>query len=158
MKSFRLMCAYTVEASLLMPMILTVIVLVIYLTFFLHDRAILQSAAYTACLRGSQLINGEDVYVNVEKWGKELIKDRLIATGDVETQIEIKGDRITVAYDGALRIPAGTLLCKALNGGRDMIDVRAQSQADCVNPIGFIRKCRIVENILGSTGDDEKKE
>ncbi len=153
LKKYRFKGSYTVEASFLLPMILTVIVLIIYLAFFLHDRQVLYSAAYTSALRGSQLINGEDIYSQVEKSAGELIKNRLIGTGGLRTDIEINSDRITVAYDGSMRIPAGALLCRYLNGGKEVLDVRAKAESKCVNPAGFIRKCRIVENMAKKVKD-----
>ena len=155
MKKLRLKGSYTVEASFLMPMILTVIVLIIYLAFFLHDRALLQSAAYTSCLRGSQMTEGEDVYAQVEKSSRELIRNRLLATGSVETDIEIGSDRISVSYRGMLKIPAGTLLSRLIAPGRENIQVCADATADCFNPVGFVRKCRILESwgsALGNAG------
>lgn len=140
--------SYTIEASFLLPMILTVIVLLLYMGFFLHDRAILNSAAYTSALRGSQLISGEDIYSEIEKSSKKLIENRLLATRSVATDIEIKGSSITVSYQGDIRIPAGALLCKYLNNGRREIEVKAMASAKCQNAVKFIRQCRVVGNIV----------
>lgn len=140
--------SYTIEASFLLPMILTVIVLIIYLSFFLHDRAILNCAAYTSSLRGSQLINGEDVYAQVEKCSKSLIENRLLCTENVNTDIVIQGSDIQVSYAGIIRIPAGALLCKYLNNGRTEIEVKASAHAACQNAVKFIRQCRVVGNII----------
>ena len=50
--------SYTVEASLLMGMILSVLVSVIYIGFWYHDKSFLQSAAYeTAC---AAILHGEE--------------------------------------------------------------------------------------------------
>ncbi|MBR6329926.1 MAG: pilus assembly protein [Lachnospiraceae bacterium] len=145
MKKYRLKGSYTVEASFLMPMILTVIVVIIYLSFFLHDRAVLSSAAYTAALRGSQLINGEDVYARVEKNAAALRENRMLGTKNIQTDIQIGSSQITVSYSGELRIPAGTLLCRYLTGGKDHLSVEVSAKADRLDPVGFVRKCRIVE-------------
>ncbi len=145
-KGIWLKGSYTVEASFLLPMILTVIVLIIYLSFFLHDRAVLQSAAYTAALRGSQMISGEKVFSEVEKSAKQLIDDRLIGTDEVLTTIDVSGDDVKVSYKGILKIPAGSLLCGYLAGNPKGIDVYAESQARRQNAVKLIRRCRIIEN------------
>ena len=45
--------SYTLEASVLMGIILSVLVAVIYLGFWYHDKSFLQSAAYEAvCVAG----------------------------------------------------------------------------------------------------------
>ena len=144
-KKLTLKGSYTIEASFLMPMILTVIVIIIYLTFFLHDRTVLNSVAYTAAMRGSQLTSGEDVYAVVEDSGKKLIKNRLLATKNVTTDVSVQKNKISVSYRGVLKIPAGTLLCRYLTNGRDSLEVNAQAQADCINPVSLVRKMRVVE-------------
>ncbi len=157
-KKLSLKGSYTIEASFLMPMILTVIVMIIYLTFFLHDRTIMYSAAYTAAMRGSQLNSGEDVYTQVEESGKKLIENRLLATRDVTTDVTVQKDRIKVSYTGTMKIPAGTLLCRYLINGRDSLEINASAQADCVNPVSLVRKIRIVEgyskDLSGLSGEN----
>ena len=158
LRKYRFKGSYTVEASFLLPMILTVIILIIYMAFFLHDRQVLYSAAYTSALRGSQLINGEDIYSQVEKSARELIKNRLLGTDGLRTDIEIGSDKIVVSYDGILRIPAGALLCRYLNGGKDTLSVKARAESKCVNPVSFVRKCRIVENMAKKIKDIDGNE
>lgn len=137
--------SYTVEASFLLPMILTVIVLIIYMSFFLHDRAVLQSAAYTSALRGSQMISGEKVFSEVENSAKKLIANRLIGTDDVQTTIDISGDDVKVSYKGIMEIPAGALLCSYLAGNPKGLEVKAESNARRQNAVKLIRRCRIIE-------------
>ncbi len=43
----------TVEASLLMPMVLCLFVILIYVSFYLYDRCVFQQDAYILCLRES---------------------------------------------------------------------------------------------------------
>ena len=38
----RLKASYTIEASLIFPFIMGVIVFIIYISFFLHDRAVMK--------------------------------------------------------------------------------------------------------------------
>jgi len=137
--------SYTVEASFLLPVILSVIVLVIYLSFYLHDRAVLSSAAYTAALRGSQMKEGSDIAGDVTKQAEELIRNRLLGTTEVETRVESNGSSIVVSYGGTVRIPGGALLCKYLTGGKDYIPVQASAKAATSDAVSFIRRIRVLK-------------
>lgn len=139
--------SYTIEASFLLPMILTVIVVIIYLGFYLHDRAVLNCAAYTSALRGSQMINGEDIYSEVEKCTHKLIENRLIGTDEPQVEILLEGDDITVNYIGKLIIPVGSLISSYLTNEQNEILVKATGTAKMQNAVGFIRKCRIISGI-----------
>lgn len=137
---------YTIEAALLLPMILTVIVLIIYWAYYLHDREILSSAAYTASLRGSQMINGENIEEELNKICLDLYKDRLLATTNVNYEISRTSKEIIVEYSGNIKIPGGTLLCRYLSGGKDCIEVNAIGKAQINDAVKFIRECRFIEN------------
>ena len=45
--------SFTIEAALLMPLVLMILIGVLYLDFFVHDRAYLTAAAYEAAVSGS---------------------------------------------------------------------------------------------------------
>ena len=44
--------SFTIEAALLMPLVLMILIGVLYLDFFVHDRAYLTAAAYEAAVSG----------------------------------------------------------------------------------------------------------
>lgn len=145
----KLKGSYTIEASFLLPMILTIIVMIMYIAFILHDREILASAAYTSALRGSQVLEKNDTFSTVQKHSFDLIKDRLIITQNITTDIEIDGDKIIVRYDGDINIPKGVILVPELfKAGNNSIKVKAYGEAKRQDSIKFIRNCRIIENAL----------
>ena len=140
--------SYTIEASLLFPFILSVIVLIIYGSFFLHDRAVLDAAAFQAALRGSELTSEHaDVLTRVRETGEAALKDRLLATRNVDTDIRIEKNEISVRYTGEFVIPAGVVLTPGFKPGA--IRVEAEGHSARLNPTGFVRECRIVENAVG---------
>ena len=135
----KLKGSYTVEASLLFPFILTVLVLIIYLSFFIHDRQLMQAAAYTSALRGSQIIdNRQDVFTKVEESSKEILENRLLAVRNQTTDIQITGQKISVTIEGAVMIPVGTRLIKAM--GKDNIPIKVTSTAKRIDDVKFIRE------------------
>ena len=138
--------SYTIEASLLFPIILTVIVFIIYGAFYIHDRAVLDAAAYGAALRGSEITSEKgDIFAKVKEAGERAIEDRLLATRDVDMDIEIGKDKITVKNRGDFKIPAGVVLVPGMDFGGSA--VRAEGHSARLDPTGFVRECRVVENL-----------
>ncbi len=136
--------SYTVEASFLFPMILTVLVLLIYLSFFLHDRCVMNEAAYQAALRGSRIKTGDNAVIGAtESAAEEMIQSALLATEEVSHQVSVTGSEVTVSYEGRLNIPAGILFLPINGNG---ISVRGSGAAKRKDPILFIRECRVIEN------------
>lgn len=140
--------SYTLEATLIMPMILSILVLLIYWAFYLHDRAILSAAAYTAALRGSQMISGENISDEVNKCSKDLINNRLLITKGIEQRVEVKGDTIAVSYEGSINIPDGVLLNRSFAAGAGGIPVSAKGSAKKNDAVKFINSCRFIEHTL----------
>ncbi len=138
--------SYTIEASFLFPIILTVIVFIIYGAFYIHDRAVLDAAAYESALRGSEITSEKaDVFDKVKTTGETAIKGSLLATKNVNMDIEINKDKITVKYQGDFAIPRGVVLVPGMNFGGST--VTAEGHSIRLNPTGFVRECRIVENL-----------
>ena len=52
--------SYTIEAALVFPFILGVMVFIIYMSFFLHDKAVMKCCAYQAALKGSMIRTSSD--------------------------------------------------------------------------------------------------
>ncbi len=145
--------SFTVEATFLFPMILTVIVLLIYLSFFLHDRCVMNQAAYQAALRGSRIRTGDNAVIGTtESAAEEMIQSALLATEDVSHQVSVTGSEITVSYEGRLNIPAGILFLPVNGNG---ISVRGSGAAKRKDPILFIRECRVIENAAGRLRQEE---
>ncbi len=149
MKKVSLKGSYTVEASLLFPFILSVIVFIMYMSFFLHDRCVMNQSAYQAALRASRIKTDDNrVMGTAERAAGELMEKTVLATSNVTHSIDISGTEIKVRYEGNLRIPAGTLFMKIY--GSDGIKVEGSGSARRKDPIGFIRQCRVVEKMAGA--------
>lgn len=144
----KLKGSYTVEASLLFPFILTVIVMIIYLAFFIHDRCVMNTAAYQAALRGSREKSSSGKAIGItEKAAEELLAGTLIATENVSHDVNITDKEISVIYEGTMKIPAGILFMRI--NGSEGIPIKVKSTAIRKDPIKFIRECRFIENPAG---------
>ncbi|MBQ9990866.1 MAG: pilus assembly protein [Lachnospiraceae bacterium] len=88
----------TVEASLIMPLVLLGIVFILFLGFYLYNVCILRQVAYTAALRGSLLTEGSNAEIEeyTEEQLMELVGNRLIAVEDMEYQVEVSLTKVKV--------------------------------------------------------------
>ena len=136
--------SYTLEAALLFPFILAVIVLIIYGSFFIHDRAVLDIAANEAAIRGSEVTDPEgDIFTKVRETGKRETDGRLLATDNLAMDVKVDGKEVKVSYTGDFKIPKGVILVPGMNMKGTVITVEGRSTR--VDPSGFIRECRMVE-------------
>ncbi len=143
----RIEGSYTVEAALVFPFIMGVIVFIIYVSFFLHDKAVMKSCAYQAALKGSLIRTGEaDARKEAEKAAAYNIEGLLLATKEMSTEVSVSGEEITVKYSGSLAIPQGILFMKI--SGTDHIAVEGGGSASMKDAIEFIRKTRMVQNAV----------
>lgn len=148
----RFKASYTVEASLLFPFILAVMVLLVYFSFFIHDRAVMDAAANQAALRGSEITSPHgDIFTKVRETGKRETEGRLLATKNLDMDIRVDSREVNVVYKGDFVIPAGVLPVPAMSMGNTSITALGRSSR--IDPAGFIRECRVVEAYAGGKGE-----
>ena len=97
--------SYTVEASFLMVIIIILLTAVIYLGFYLHDRAYLQNAAYETALIGSLNQKEADTLAKAEEKKTEFLNGRLMGTKNISGVVEISQQKISVRFQGEFPIP-----------------------------------------------------
>lgn len=142
----KLKGSYTVEAAMIFPLIMTVIVIIMYLAFFIHDRCVLYTSAYEAALRASMVRTSDADRTAVAESAAESLKNQgLLRTEQIEKEVVVNGDNITVKMSGKFSIP-GNIVFMGI-GGTSGITVDATATAMKKDPVLFIRKCRFIENI-----------
>ena len=148
--------SYTVEASFIFPLVMSVIVLIIYLSFFIHDRAVMDAASYQAAMRGSFVTSDKtDFMKKAEKAGDELLREALLVTHVREKNIELKNNTLTVTYSGVMDIPGGI---NFIPGIPSELKMNVKSSATRIDPTGFVRTCRIVENLQDQIGASDMED
>ena len=150
---------FTVELALLFPVIFSVLVLIIYTAFFVHDRAVLDSVAYEAALRGSGITYEKaDIEGKTRHEAQELLKNRLFITRDVRIEVKVDPMQVKVICSGNFRIPSGLVWAPELRRKGRHIEV--EGKAARLNPGQLIRDTRMLENIAkigGRHGDKDKE-
>ena len=91
--------SFTIEASLIVPVILFIFVILMNILFYWHDKNILMSTAHeTAVLGGSREGMAEielEYYFFSRMEGKMFLFDR------VECMAHIENHKVTIAFDGS---------------------------------------------------------
>lgn len=122
--------SHTIEMALIMPMILGTIWCIIYLTFLLYDRNLMEQSTYLAAFRGSKQ---EEVKTLIEqevrKEGLELTSGKLLMGKSKMDKMDISLNKteVTYRYNENLTIT------------REVLHFQ---------PVDYIRNCRKVEKLL----------
>ena len=125
--------SFTIEAALLMPVIFLVLMGVLYLNFFVHNRAWLTAAAYEAAVSGSM----EGYSKNGKVYEKADIQGRMLGSTGLPVG-ENFSMQTSVTY--RIEIPVGFLGLKW--------KVKAVGKAVPLRPVGWIRKVKSVRNAV----------
>lgn len=138
----RQMKAYmTVEAVLVMPMVLGVIVLTIYLLFFQYDRCLMEQNAGILAMRGCTLQASDRDSLAKKLYcliGRE--DDAVYLAWEMEpVQVTLRGNRVSVERCGYLRFPFDGL---GFGIGSGKWDNSVRFQNHRIAPMSFIRYCR----------------
>lgn len=127
----------TVEASLVFPMILGVLLLLIYLLFFLHGRVVLSANAYGSAIRLSSLNKYELEYslkeYNSFSYSKELLLGHWTGTSSVTAKADIVISKISAT--SPLAVPF-------LNTAENL-KVSVNGMANKSDAVDIIRKIRL---------------
>lgn len=91
--------SYTVEMSLLFPIVLFVIMLLIYLGFFVHNRAIVEEAVKESVLSATIMGNSDlqQVKIKTQQKCREIINGRLLGIKDNNMEVETNALKVKVS-------------------------------------------------------------
>lgn len=134
----------TVETACVMPLILFTLFGLIYLNFFVHNRAWLTAAAYESAVSGSMegvRKNGQ-VYDTARMRSEELGNTGFFGAENLSTQTNV-GKQVQVTYD----------LDTISSYGNLNWHLRTEGTSGIINPVKHIRKIRAASAILKEMGD-----
>lgn len=130
----------TVEAALVLPIVILVILLIIYLLFFQYDRCLMEQNTGILALRGctNQCADGKDLVSELVIQSQK--KDnRYLAWNMEEAKIALRGNRVSVKRSGTLVFPFQRLIFWKENG--NWIS-ECTYENNRIWPVQFIRNCR----------------
>lgn len=126
--------SFTIEASVVMSLLIMVITAVLFLTFFLYNRCLLERAASMSALRASGSVREDQDarYKRAEEGIKDILQEHLFGDPQIQTSIEIKGNDAEV-----------TLIMQY-----KWWKFEASATKKAVYPVTFIRNCRKLEGVM----------
>lgn len=99
MDSMRLNGSYTVENSFIMPIFVLVIVLLLNVTFYIHDAVILKNSALKLAVRAERMEEEKQIS-ELRRQGIEYISNKTICTQNVKVTIENNKGEVKVTCMG----------------------------------------------------------
>lgn len=121
--------SFTIEAALVMPVVLMVILAGIYFIFYFHDKNILTGAVYETAVVGSERNGCKEE--ELAAYFRRRTKGKLIIFSDVQEEIIWKEESVRV-------------LCHAK---RNRMQIHCQIAMKRTNPEAYIRKIRKIKKI-----------
>ena len=131
--------SFTVETALVMPIILLVLMGLLYLSFFVHNRAWLTAAAYEAAVSGSM----EGYRKNGAVYETADVKGRILGSegfpgGENFSMQTSAGKKVEVTY--RMDIAAGYM-------GENW-NFKVSGEAEVLRPVEWIRKAKGIADVL----------
>lgn len=130
----------TIEASLILPLIIGGIIFVLYLGIFLYNSCTIKQTANIAALRGSQMKNmsQKEMETYVEKQIDELLFQQILARENIKKEIDISMGKVTVKMGTDVKMPFADLLSEKIGFWK----IKGEGYANRVDPIEIIRGVR----------------
>ncbi len=141
---------FTVEATLIMPVVLYVCIFIIYTGFYLYDKCVMKQDAYRAALTGSSIYRDDNqkVYNAASDRVVKLAADKYIAT-DYSYIITVQ-NKVKVTIEGRLSQPFHGLA--SLIGKKKWV-ISESAESKCINPVVFIRIYHKLEEEFSHVAD-----
>lgn len=144
--------SFTIEAAIIMPIIIIIMVMLIYLGFFQYNRCVMTQKTYVAALRGA--IYDEQLEGNIlernrytETELKNLYGTKILAARGFRSRVEMDNKEVKVHSDTSVKVPFVMLLRN--QGYKNGWQIQVEKQVSIYKEIEFIRACRKVEKITG---------
>ncbi|MDD2957335.1 MAG: pilus assembly protein [Lachnospiraceae bacterium] len=138
--------SFTVEAALIMSILLPVLVALILSGFLVHDRAVLQGAACEVTAMGCNLTQESNQKQMLDQLRKRLSSSRLLWTKGVTSKISVDKNKISVSYSGTFYIPG--LIMKLIS--QNTLKIGKKSSRAIFHPADTIRKIRGVKHLIST--------
>lgn len=103
---------FTVEAALILPIVMLFTIMMIFLAFYSYDRCVMEHCAYEAALRGtdSQISSATEAEKAAGTAAKRLVEERLFALRDFSYEVSVDAKQVTVTYYSEINMPFLTWL------------------------------------------------
>ncbi len=135
----------TVEAALIMPIVLFVLVFVIYSGFAMYDRCVMEEDAVIAVLRGSNLFRStsEEIADHIQEECIRPEGEEVMMLDDFQGRVRADLLKVEVTMEASVTVPFRGLLD---DGGDPFWKIEVKAEAPRYHPGRFLRLIKSVEN------------
>lgn len=139
---FRAQASFTVEAAMLMCVILPVLLALLYLGMFLHDKGVLNGAAQEVAATAdlNRFRNGGNARLARKA---DQLADRTGASGKAKSSVQVTDHEVSASYSASMKLPG--LLPKLF--GKGTLDTGADVTRILPDAADTIRKIRGLEYV-----------
>lgn len=129
----------TVEATLIMPIVLYLCIFMMYSGFFLYDKCVMKQDAFRAVLKGSSIYGQDNAEAYNAAWEQmNTITAKKYIAADCQYEVQVQ-DKVSVSISGYIDMPFWGLANLTKSSGWEIAET---VESKCLNPTLFVRMCR----------------
>lgn len=128
---------FTVEAAIIVPMLLTIFAIIITLLFYYHDKNVVAAIAHETVVMGCG--KEEITDAELEQYFQKRIRRKVLLFSTINAEAEVKEDRIVMT-------------CLA---SKKRMTLKSQMSMSRTEPVHDIRKLRRLDRIKEQIGEIE---
>lgn len=143
MRIWKLKGSYTIEASLILPIIIYIVISFLYECFFLHDINVMEAVVRRLVIEERVMKNNMfgEVMPGVQdleyKTSQEVIEE-VILTDHINTDIELSENTVKITCTGEFTVPFRGLLLIHTH------DIQIKTVGKLDHCSSFVRKCKVI--------------
>ena len=139
---------FTVEAALILPLVMLFTTMMIFLAFYSYDRCIMEQSAYEAAICGASnhIKEAKIAQKEVKKAAAGLIEGKLFAISDVTCEVKVNANDVIVSYSGNVNMPFVTWLSEYISDTDFSINVSQKARRS--HQTKTIRSCRVLNRLI----------
>lgn len=136
---------FTVEAALVLPFALGILVFSIYMMFYQYNRCLSDQDLGMIALRGAleKTQDKEELVEKIQQQIGKLYQDKYIAFEGNKVQILLEGNKVKVNGGGKTQVPFPQL---SVLTGQDNWEIHRIYTNHRIDPVLFIRTCKRLKN------------
>jgi hypothetical protein len=144
----------TVEAVLVMPIVILFITIMIFMSFYAYDRSVLEHSAYKAALVGASghFDSAQEAADRAKNEAALLIENKVFAVKDLTHSVSADGNSVTVTYKCVVNMPFKPWVGEFISGfSDDYMTFSVTKTAPRIKPARTIRYFKLANNLLVNT-------
>jgi hypothetical protein len=132
---------FTVEAALILPIVLWVFLFLIYQMLFQYDRCLLEQNTGMVALRGSVMPQEQtDLLTTLQKEYESINQNKYVMFRQEEPHFTVNGDTLTVETGGYFSASLPPIIYPQTTASLWRAEVTFKNNR--INPVLFIRSCQ----------------